>query len=129
MAKVVLLHPYPLSIPMPALLVLESEFIEDLIKYLVESCGYQRSMEGFSPSEGVPGVIHWPALADLPVNMLYHPERCATDSYREVARFATANSYPLNKAVAFNVNPEWSGMISRYDNDKPSVPWEDFSEK
>ena len=111
---------------MPALVVFESEFTEELAKSLVETFGYQQSMEGFSPSEGTLGTTHWPMLSDLPANVLYHPERNATESYREVASFAEFNGYRLARAVAFNVDPKWHAMRSRYDDDKPGIQWEDL---
>jgi hypothetical protein len=112
---------------MAALIIVYSEDLEMLTSYLVEVRGYQQSILGYYPSEGLSGDTHWPIKDELPSNTFYHPEQSAQECCREVYSWAKFQRYSIDKVMAFETT-KWfvNSEQPNFDNDRPGIKWEDF---
>jgi hypothetical protein len=117
---------------MAAIVVFESSDADALVRALVADQGFLQKMEGYAPTNGhgAAGALtptwHWPIESDLPTNVLYSPDEDAKDAYRRVVGWAHFNNYDLQKAVAFNVGPEWHGYLNRFNHDKPGKNFDEI---
>ena len=112
---------------MPALVIIDSDYLEELTRNLVKAKGYQSVVSGYYPSVGLPGDTHWPTRNELPANTLFHPTQPAEECAREIYNWARFQGMPADKVLAFET-PHWCAESDRpnFDHEKPGVKWEDF---
>jgi hypothetical protein len=112
---------------MPALIIIDSDYLEELTRALVEKKGYQNYVSGIYPIEGLPGDVHWPTKNELPANTLYHPTQSSEECSNEVYNWGEFQGMPSERVLSFEV-PHWNASLRRtnFDHDKPGIKWEDF---
>jgi hypothetical protein len=112
---------------MPALIIIDSQYLDKLTKDLIEKMGYENWVSGHYPMEGLPGDTHWPTKNELPANTLYHPIQSAEECSSEIYSWAKFQGMPASRVLAFETT-HWYGNSDQpnFDNDKPGIKWEDF---